>query len=189
MSKYSVEQKLDVLRKFEDGIGYAATATMLGFPKAIVKVWHLQYRGGRNDWVTSNCVQMDIRLLEQAVLDYVSTEKGFTRLSAEYGIARYTIRKGYQNYLKYGSVRTPRSRAMKNLNQTKQELREKLDNLDSNVHLDEKSLKEMRDLLIVNLALLDVILETDCGEIKKKELRQQKEQLNQKLAYVRRVLS
>ena len=162
---------------------------MLDLPKAIVKIWHLQYRGGKTDWVTSNRMQTNIRLLEKAVLDYVSTEKGFTRLSAEYGIAKYTIRKGYQNYLKYGSVITPRSRAMKNLNQTKQELSEKLDNLNNNVHLDEKSLKEMRDLLIVNLSLLDVILETDCGEIKKKELRQQKEHLNQKLAYVRRALS
>ena len=77
---------------------------------------------------------------------------------------------------------------MKKLRQRKQALGRKLDDLDGNAPLDKKGIKEMRDLIIVNIALIDVILETDCPELKKKELRRQKEQLERRLAYVRRVL-
>lgn len=62
--------------------------------------------------------------------------------------------------------------------------------LDTNLSRNsKKECREMRDLLEVNIALLEVLEESDPDELKKKEYRQQRKRLQARLAYVRRVVS
>lgn len=188
--RHTKETKQAAYNYFEEGFGSKATASLLDLNVGTVRRWHELYRAGNLDWVTSSYAKTDSILLEKVVQEYKSTPYGFHALSVRYGISASTILRGYRNYINYGSVTLPKGRgAMKKLRQRKQALGRKLDDLDDNAPLDKKGVKEMRDLIIVNIALIDVILETDCPELKKKELRRQKEQLERRLAYVRRVLS
>ena len=188
--RHTKETKQSAYNYFKEGFGSKATASLLGLNVGTVRRWHELYRAGNPDWITSSYAQTDSLLLEKVVQEYQSTPYGLHALSVRYGISASTILRGHRNYINYGTVTLPKRRGtMKKLRQRKQALGRKLDELDDNAPLDKKGIKEMRDLIIVNIALIDVILETDCPELKKKELWRQKEQLERRLAYVRRVLS
>ncbi len=188
--RHTKETKQSAYNYFKEGFGSKATASLLGLNVGTVRRWHELYRAGNPDWITSSYAKTDSLLLEKVVQEYQSTPYGLHALSVRYGISASTILRGHRNYINYGTVTLPKRRGtMKKLRQRKQALGRKLDELDDNAPLDKKGIKEMRDLIIVNIALIDVILETDCPELKKKELWRQKEQLERRLAYVRRVLS
>ena len=80
---------------------------------------------------------------------------------------------------------------MKRLQEQRQKLKDEVRLLDEqNAPLtDKKDLREMRDLLLVNIALLEAIEESHPDGLKKKEFRRQRKQLEVKLASVRRALS
>ena len=188
--RHTKETKQSAYNYFKEGFGSKATASLLGLNVGTVRRWHELYRAGNPDWITSSYAKTDSLLLEKVVQEYQSTPYGLHALSVRYGISASTILRGHRNYINYGTVTLPKRRGtMKKLRQRKQALGRQLDELDDNAPLDKKGIKEMRDLIIVNIALIDVILETDCPELKKKELWRQKEQLERRLAYVRRVLS
>ena len=188
--RHTKETKQSAYNYFKEGFGSKATASLLGLNVGTVRRWHELYRAGNPDWITSSYAKTDSLLLEKVVQEYQSTPYGLHALSVRYGISASTILRGHRNYINYGTVTLPKRRGtMKKLRQRKQALGRKLDELDDNAPLDKKGIKEMRDLIIVNIALIDVILETDCPELKKKEVWRQKEQLERRLAYVRRVLS
>ena len=188
--RHSVKTKREALKHFQQGLGRNATARILGLPQSSVRVWHDLFRAGNLEWVTNSFIRTDPALLEEVVREYISTGSGFHMLAQRYGISGSTILRGYRNYLNYGMVTLPRGRnAMKKLQEQKQALVERLREVDDGSPLSKKEVKEMHDLLAVNISLLEVILETNCPELKKKELRQQKDRLERRLAYVKRVLS
>ena len=78
---------------------------------------------------------------------------------------------------------------MKKLQNQKQELEETLAKAleKGSCELNKKELKELKELLVVNIALLEVLEESHPEELKKKEFRQQRKRLVGKLAYVERV--
>ena len=72
----------------------------------------------------------------------------------------------------------------------KQALVEKLQSVSKDEYLtSKKEYKDLHDLIVVNIALLEVLEESHPDELKKKEFRQQRERLETKLASVKRVLS
>ena len=79
---------------------------------------------------------------------------------------------------------------MKRLQAEKQALAETLRSVSKDKFLTGiKEYKDMRELIIVNIALLEVLEESHPDEIKGKEFRQQIKQLEDKLASVEYVLS
>lgn len=79
---------------------------------------------------------------------------------------------------------------MKRLQEQKQAMLEKLQSVSKDEFLtSKKEYKEMLELLLVNIALLEVLEESNPDELKKKEFRQQRKLLENKLVSVRRVLS
>lgn len=77
---------------------------------------------------------------------------------------------------------------MKRLQEQKAKLQQRIQQQDKQP-LSKKECREVRDLLEVNIALLEVLEESDPDELKKKEYRQQRKRLQARLAYVRRVVS
>lgn len=78
---------------------------------------------------------------------------------------------------------------MKRLQEQKAKLQQRIQQQQDKQPLSKKECREMRDLLEVNIALLEVLEESDPDELKKKEYRQQRKRLQARLAYVRRVVS
>ena len=80
---------------------------------------------------------------------------------------------------------------MQRLQEQKQKIKEELQSIDERKEplLDKKGLQEMRELLVVNMALLEVLEESHPDELKKKEFRQQRERLKDKLVCVEHALS
>ena len=79
---------------------------------------------------------------------------------------------------------------MQRLQEQKQKIKEELQSIEEHKEplLDKKGLQEMRELLVVNLALLEVLEQSHPDELKKKEFRQQRKRLEGKLACVERAL-
>lgn len=188
--RHSKEVKQEALEYFRQGFGSHATARIMGLSAKTVENWHNHYRAGNLEWVTSSYMGTDSSLLEQVVQEYIASKAGLHSLAVRYGISASTILRGYRNYLNYGTVTLPGGRnAMEKLRKQKQALTKRLEEVDDGTPLSRKEVKEMHDLLAVNISLIEVILETNCSELKKKELRQQKDRLEKRLAYVKRVLS
>lgn len=188
--RHSEEIKRKALECFRQDFGEAATAKELGISIHTVSNWYYKYRAGNFEWVTNSYMRTDPVLLGKIVQEYISTGIGLPQLTLRYGIAASTILRGYRNYLNYGIVTLPRGRyAMEKLSKQKQALVEKIKEVDDGNLLSKKEVKELHDLLVVNISLIEVILGIDCPEIEKKKLRLQKDQLEKRLAYVKRVLS
>ena len=170
MSKsHSEKIKRKALRHFQQGFGYKMAAGKLGLPAYTVRNWYNHFRSGNLDWVRNSYVRTDSGLLEKAVQEYFSSEHGLQVLSVSYGISASTILRGYRNYLNYGTVTLPGGRnAMEKLRRQKQALTKRLEEVDDGTPLSRKEVKEMHDLLAVNISLIEVILETNCSELKKK---------------------
>lgn len=188
--RYTEEVKREALKHFQEGLGYKTTAGKLGLPAYTVRNWYNHFRSGNLEWVSNSYMRTDPSLLEQAVQEYITSKADLNLLAVRYGISTSTILRGYRNYLNYGTVTLPKGRnAMEKLRKQKQALSKRLEEVDDGSPLSRKEVKEMHDLLAVNISLIEVILETNCSELKKKELRQQKDRLEKRLAYVKRVLS
>ena len=79
---------------------------------------------------------------------------------------------------------------MQRLQEQKQKIKKELQSIEEHKEpLNKKELQEMKELLIVNMALLEVLEESHPDAIKKKEFRQQRKRLEGKLASVESALS
>lgn len=178
--RISKELKQKVLELFQKGLGYRATNSMLGLKLNTVKNWYLLFRSGDTSWVESNYRETDISTLQRAVDEYLNTDQGYEVLSVKYGISRSCLFLAKRNFVNFGVVRLPKGRnSMQRLLQQKQKIKEELQSIEERKEplLDKKDLQEMRQLLVVNMALLEVLEESHPDELKKKEFRQQREGL------------
>lgn len=189
--RISLEVKQEALKLFKEGVSYAATASILGINKKTVENWHHCFRGGDYSWSESSYVKSNVETLRLAVDEYLNSENGCHIIAAKYGITPSTLLRGKQNFVNFGVVRLPQGRkAMKRLQEQKQALLEKLQSVSKDEYLtSKKEYKDLHDLIAVNIALLEVLEESHPDELKKKDFRQQREQLETKLASVKRALS
>lgn len=191
MSKsISKEIKQKVLEYFQQGNSFKITARFLDLKPYTVRNWYYLYRAGDYSWVNLKQVKTDKVKLEKAIKEYLNTNQGFGILAQKYGISSSTLLHAKQNFVNFGVVSLPRGRkTMKHLQEQKQLLKEKLQSVSEDDRpLSSKELKEMRDLIIVNISLLEVLEESHPEELKKKEFRQQIKQLKKRLACVEHVL-
>lgn len=184
------EIKEKVLELFKQGFGYRVVAKTLGLNAGTIKTYSLLYRSGdETSWINSKAKKTNPQVLLAAVTEYLQSQYGYRQLAIKYGLRSSTIAMGVKNYLKHGIVILPRGRnAMKRLQEQKAKLQQHVQQQDKQP-LSKKECREIRDLLEVNIALLEVLEESDPDELKKKEYRQQRKRLQARLAYVRRVVS
>ena len=189
--RISLEVKQEALKLFKEGGSYAATASILGINKKTVESWHHCFRGGDYSWSESSYVKSNVDTLRKAVDEYLNTENGLAIIAAKYGITTATLRRAKQNFVNFGVVALPKGRnSMKRLQEQKQALIEKLQSVSKDEYLtSKKEYKDLHDLIAVNIALLEVLEESHPDELKKKDFRLQREQLETKLASVKRALS
>lgn len=187
----SLEVKQKALELFKQGISYKATARILGINVESVRRWYDCFRGGDYSWSQSLHVKSNVDTLRKAVDEYLNTENGCRIIAAKYGISASTLIRAKRNFVNFGVVALPKGRnAMKRLQEQKQALVEKLQSVSKDEYLtSKKEYKDLHDLIVVNIALLEVLEESHPDELKKKEFRQQRERLETKLASVKRALS
>ena len=190
--RISKELKQKVLELFQKGFSYRTIAPMLGLSWKTVRDWHQLFRSGDTSWVESNYCKTDVSLLQKAVDEYLNTEQGCNVIAVKYGIRRSILLAARRNFVNFGVVQLPKGRnSMQRLQEQKQKIKEELQSIEEHKEplLDKKGLQEMRELLVVNMALLEVLEESHPDELKKKEFRQQRERLKDKLVCVERALS
>ena len=158
-----------ILDLFQQGFGYCAVAKILGLNESTIKTYSLLYRSGdETSWVNSKAQKTNPQVLFAAVTEYLQSKYGYKQLAIKYGLRSSTIARGVKNYLKHGIVILPRGRnAMKRLQEQKAKLQQRIQQQDKQP-LSKKECREMRDLLEVNIALLEVLEESDPDELKKK---------------------
>lgn len=163
------EIKEKVLELFKQGFGYCVVANILGLNEGTVRGYAQLYRSGdETSWVDSKANKTDPQVLLAAVTEYLQSSLGYRQLSIKYGLRSSTIVMGVKNYLKHGIVTLPRGRnAMKRLQEQKAQLQQHMQQQDKQP-LSKKECREIRDLLEVNIALLEVLEESDPDELKKK---------------------
>lgn len=189
--RISKELKQKALELFQQGFSYTATSSRLGLRLSTVKNWYLFFRSGDTSWVESNYRKINISTLQRAVDEYLNTDQGYGVLSVKYGISRTSLLAAKRNFVNFGVVQLPQGRnSMQRLQEQKQKIKEELQSIEEHKEplLDKKGLQEMRELLVVNLALLEVLEQSHPDELKKKEFRQQRKRLEGKLACVERAL-
>lgn len=190
--RISKELKQKALELFQQGLGYKVAASMLGLISNTVRDWHLFYRSGDTSWVNSQYRKTDPSILQKAVNDYMNTKQGSRVIAAKYGISPSRLIAAKRNFVNFGVGKLPKGRnSMQRLQEQKQKIKEELQSIDERKEplLDKKGLQEMRELLVVNMALLEVLEESHPDELKKKEFRQQRERLKDKLVCVEHALS
>ena len=190
--RISKEFKEKALKLFQQGLSYRATASKLGLNWGTVRDWHLFYRSGDTSWVNSQYRKTDPSILQKAVKDYMNTKQGSRVIAAKYGISPSRLIAAKRNFVNFGVVKLPKGRnSMQRLQEQKQKIKEELQSIDERKEplLDKKGLQEMRELLVVNMALLEVLEESHPDELKKKEFRRQRERLKDKLVCVEHALS
>lgn len=167
----SKEFKQKALELFQKGLGYGATSSMLGLSLSTVKNWYLLFSSGDTSWVESNYRKTNISTLQRAVDEYLNTDQGYGVLSVKYGISRTCLLAAKRNFVNFGVVQLPKGRnSMQRLQEQKQKIKEELQSIDERKEplLDKKGLQEMRELLVANMALLEVLEESHPDELKKK---------------------
>lgn len=186
-----LEAKQKALELFKQGYGYRSVATMLGLSVSSVRHWYDCFRGGDYSWSESSYVKSNVDTLRMAVDEYLNTDNGCRLIAAKYGINTATLFRAKQNFVNFGVVALPKGRKpMKRLQEQKQALVEKLQSVSKDEYLtSKKEYKDLHDLIAVNIALLEVLEESHPDELKKKEFRLQRKQLETKLASVKRALS
>lgn len=184
------EIKEKVLELFKQGFGCYTVAKILRLSEHTIRGYSQLYRSGdETSWVNSKANKTDPQVLLEAVTEYLQSDCGYRQLAVKYGLRNSSIVMGVKNYLKHGIVILPRGRkAMKRLQEQKGQLQQRMQQQDEQP-LSKKERREIRDLLEVNIALLEVLAESDPNELKKKEYRRQRKRLQERLAYVRRVVS
>ena len=160
------------------------------FPGTVTN-WYLLFRSGDTSWVTSQYRKTDINVLQRAVDEYLNTEQGCKLIAVKYGISTAKLLTAKRNFVNYGVVQLPQGRnSMQRLQEQKQKIKKELQSIEEHKEpLNKKELQEMKELLIVNMALLEVLEESHPDAIKKKEFRQQRKQLKERLASVEHALS
>ena len=130
-------------------------------------------------------------VLQRAVDEYLNTEQGCKLIAVKYGISTAKLLTAKRNFVNYGVVQLPQGRnSMQRLQEQKQKIKKELQSIEEHKEpLNKKELQEMKELLIVNMALLEVLEESHPDAIKKKEFRQQRKQLKERLASVEHALS
>lgn len=191
MAKTKLEDRVKALELFRQGYGHKYVSTTLNLNVGTVQNWHLLYRGGDQNWATSQRRKNDPEYLLAAVQEYLTSSAGYKIIATKYGLSPSTILRGKKNYLNYGQVRLkPGRRTMKDLAETKNTLKNKLQHISNDDgEMTKKDIKELIELLEVNIALLEVLEESDPNLVKKNEYRQQRKQLEVRLAYARRAYS
>ena len=186
-----LEAKQKALELFKQGYGYRSVARMLGLSISGVRHWYDCFRGGDYSWSESSYVKSNVDTLKRAVDEYLNTDNGCRLIAAKYGINTSALFRAKQNFVNFGVVALPKGRnAMKHLQEQKQALVEQLQSVSKDEYLtSKKEYKDLHDLIVVNIALLEVLEESHPDELKKKEFRQQRERLETKLASVKRALS
>lgn len=190
--RISKELKQKALELFQQGFSYTATSSRLGLGLNTVKNWHIFFRSGDTSWAESSYHKTNINTLQRAVDEYLNTGQGCRIIAVKYGISTSTLLNAKRNFVNFGVVQLPRGRnSMQRLQQQKQKIKEELQSIEECKEslLDKKGLQEMRELLVVNMALLEVLEESHPDELKKKEFRQQRERLKDKLVCVEHALS
>ena len=190
--RISKEIKQKALELFQQSFGDRATSSILGLNPGTVTNWYLLFRSGDTSWVTSQYRKTDINVLQRAVDEYLNTEQGCKLIAVKYGISTAKLLTAKRNFVNFGVVKLPKGRnSMQRLQEQKQKIKEELQSIDERKEplLDKKGLQEMRELLVVNMALLEVLEESHPDELKKKEFRQQRERLKDKLVCVEHALS
>lgn len=168
--RISLEVKQEALKLFKEGLGSEATATLIGLGRSTVQNWYECFRGGDDSWSKSSYVKTSVEILELAVDEYLNTERGCRIIAAKYGITTGKLLRAKNNFVNFGVVALPQGRnSMKRLQEQKQKLKDQLQSIEVRTDplTDEKSLQEMRDLLIVNIALLEVLETSHPEELKK----------------------
>lgn len=189
--RISLKIRREALELFKQGQSYKATASTLGLNFRSVRNWYLRFRGGDHSWCESLYVKSNEETLKKAVTEYLSSEAGYEAIAVKYGIPASALIQAKTNFVNFGVVKLPKGRnSMKRLQEQKQAMLEKLQSVSKDEFLtSKKEYKEMQELLLVNIALLEVLEESNPDELKKKEFRQQRKLLENKLVSVRRVLS
>ena len=189
--RISKEFKQKALELFQKGLGCRATSSLLGLKLSTVKNWYLLFRSGDTSWVESNYRKINISTLQRAVDEYLNTEQGCKLIAVKYGISTAKLLTAKRNFVNYGVVQLPQGRnSMQRLQEQKQKIKKELQSIEEHKEpLNKKELQEMKELLIVNMALLEVLEESHPDAIKKKEFRQQRKQLKERLASVEHALS
>lgn len=189
--RISKEIKQKALELFQQSFGYRATSSRLGLNLSTVTNWYLLFRSGDTSWVTSQYRKTDINVLQRAVDEYLNTEQGCKLIAVKYGISTAKLLTAKRNFVNYGVVQLPKGRnSMQRLQEQKQKIKKELQSIEEHKEpLNKKELQEMKELLIVNMALLEVLEESHPDAIKKKEFRQQRKQLKERLASVEHALS
>lgn len=114
---------------------------------------------------------------------------GYHLLSKKFGIRDSTIRRGVQNYLKYGIVNLPRGRnAVKKRQKYGGKETTPEQSTDESL-VSKKELKDLHDEMTILRVLLEEYEKTEPDMLKKKEFRQHIDFLNRKLAIVKSALS
>lgn len=186
------EIKQKALELFQQGFSYKATSSQLILKQSTVNNWYLLFRSGDTSWATAKYRKTNIGVLQRAVDEYLNTEQGYKTIAVKYGISPSTLLTAKRNFVNYGVVQLPRGRnSMQCLQEQKQKIKKELQSVEEHKEpkMNKKELQEMRELLVVNMALLEVLEESHPEELKKKEFRQQRKRLEGKLASVERALS
>ena len=190
--RISKEFKEKALKLFQQGLSYRATASKLGLNWGTVRDWHLFYRSGDISWANSQYRKTDPGILQRAVNEYMNTKQGCRVIAAKYGISPSRLIAAKRNFVNFGVVKLPKGRnSMQRLQEQKQKIKEELQSIEEHEKplLNKKELRDMRELLIVNMALLEVLEESHPDELKKKEFKRQRERLKDKLVCVEHALS
>ena len=137
--RISKEIKQKALELFQQSFGYRATSSILG-------------------------------VLQRAVDEYLNTEQGCKLIAVKYGISTAKLLTAKRNFVNYGVVQLPQGRnSMQRLQEQKQKIKKELQSIEEHKEpLNKKELQEMKELLIVNMALLEVLEESHPDAIKKK---------------------
>lgn len=183
----TIEQKLKALSLFDLGWGYRRIARELSLSFRTVENWSMFYRGRMFDFFYGRPVPVDLKKLEKAVLEHINEDVGFRVLTVKYGIPFHVIHDAYKKYLKLGRIELPKKvkAIMPYVSDCHEQLHQQVEALNAG-DLSREEIKELKELLIVNIALLEVLEKSASQASKKKEYRRQRLQLEVRLASVER---
>lgn len=168
--RLTIEIKKKIFQCFQQGMRTRSVARQLNLRCSTVEQLETKYCGGDISWINSSYTKVDPEKLSKAVLEYLNSPDGYFRLAKKYGLSSSCILMGVKNYQKHGIVHLPRGRnAMQRFQEQQKKLKTVQNELDEDTKpLSKKEQREIRDLLEVNIALLEVLEECNLSKLKKK---------------------
>lgn len=151
--RLTIEIKKKIFQCFQQGMRTRSVARQLNLRCSTVEQLETKYCGGDISWINSNYTKVVPEKLLKAVLEYLNSPDGYFRLAKKHGI-----------------VHLPRGRnAMQRFQEQQKKLKTVQNELDEDTKpLSKKEQREIRDLLEVNIALLEVLEECNLSKLKKK---------------------